>query len=156
MAIDIIQGALYAIGTITGAEWAKSASDGLGCFQDKANAFLTGSSSTMLESGAKGAVKGFEEGGIGGAAKGFYGEGYKNLGETYQVRRAEQIAREAAEGKKDNGEIIDKIDELIAGVYKVDGSITDLGSKAPGSKTKGLSYSQMGYQDVWELVRAGG
>jgi hypothetical protein len=79
--------------------------------------------------------------------------------ELYKNYRAEFLERQEAEKQGQSGkdnEILAALERMIQEQQGTTKAVVGLNSDAPGSRAKALSYSQMGYQDIWELVRAGG
>jgi hypothetical protein len=160
----VVPGLFYALGKVPGMDWAKSASEAISGFQDKINNTLTGSTATLLESGVKGAVKGYEEGGVLGAIAGGAKGAAKNWTEPYEQARARYLEEhpEAAGSPDDSkfeamlaefkkmaalmGEVADNTGATAKGMDNLGGS--------PGS-SKPLTYAQMGVSNIWDIIEAG-
>jgi len=163
LVLDAVQGLFWAVGHIPGADWAKTASAGIGGFQDKINKALTGGTATFLEGTAKGAATGYREHGIAGAVAGGARGATRVLTESYDTHRADYLAAhpEEAPGADDKAE--EKWEELLAAfkegqeknihVDPIDVNV-DL-SDANGKNPKGLRWGAMGEENYWETARLG-
>jgi hypothetical protein len=165
LVLDAVQGLTFALGKIPGLDWAKEASDAIGGFQDKINRALTGSTATLLESGVKGAGKGYREGGLAGAIGGGLAGAASDFTEPYRQARAEYLAEhpgEAASPEDSKWEAMleefKKNSALLQTVADNTGDaaegIGNLGKGGPGSPAQ-LSYAAMGREDFWAVSRAG-
>jgi len=164
LVLDAVQGLFWALGHVPGMDWAKNASDAIGGFQDKINVALTGGTGTFLESGVRGAVAGFENGGIAGAVKGSVGGMAGVVTESYTTHRAEYLAahpeeapgtRPVADSSDDNwSRALAKYDEMIATQKSTNEAVLDLQDSGPNSPAA-LRWSKMAVDDFWEIARLG-
>jgi hypothetical protein len=168
LVLDVVQGLMFALGHVPGMKWADDASKSIGAFQDKINTTLTGSSSTLLESGAKGAIAGYQEGGvlggIAGAAKGAVG----TYAEPYNQHRADYLAEHPEELADSESGAFGKLAELFqAGqasmTEQLTKIVTNTGDTAEGVDNLGnspsapgrIDYSSLGQEDFFGTVRSG-
>ncbi|MDR3247528.1 MAG: hypothetical protein LBT39_01970, partial [Treponema sp.] len=168
LVLDAVQGLMYGLGHVPGMDWAMKASESIGGFQDKINTAITGSSSTLLESGAKGAVAGYQEGGIlggiAGAAKGAVGtytEPYNQHRADYLAEHPEELADSESAGFSKLADIFAagqesmnaKLAEIATNTGDTATGVDNLGNgpSAPGK----LNFAAMGAEDFWGTVRSG-
>lgn len=138
LVLEGISGIIALIADVTDAKWAKSALAGVKSFQNAMNTMLTGSNSTVWNSG--------------GAA----------ITDPYNKARAEYLAGHPAAGKSDES----KWEAMFAEFQKQSGlmetvadntgeTVESVNNLKGGGRAKGLNYSQMGQDDFWSIVRAG-
>jgi hypothetical protein len=161
LVLDAVQGLMWGLGHVPGMGWAKDASNAIGDFQDRINTALTGGTGTFLESGVRGAVAGYESGGIAGAIKGTAGGVANVVTESYGRHRADYLAEHPeAAGIDDSGEE-EKWEEMIALLREQNklteantGAIEDLADASPTS-AKNLRWNKMGREEYWDVALAG-
>jgi hypothetical protein len=178
LVISAVGGLLSAIGHIPGADWAKTGFEAIKGFQDKMNVMLTGSESTILNSGGRAffdpsrevvergqtsAVKKFQDQmntALTGSSSTFWNSGLEAYADPYREARDVEILRQeaarlAAGGDEKADETNDLLRKLLEQDKKNGEFIKGLGDTgAPGIPGR-LSYAQMGQEDFWELARAG-
>jgi hypothetical protein len=177
-AVSAVGALLEAIGKIPDAGWARDASGVIKTWQDKANVFLTGSESTVWNSGGKAlfepaqeavkagspsALKAWQDSVntfLTGSDSTFWDSGFDAFTQPYQdAREAELLRQEAArlaaanDGKA--GETNDLLRELLAEERKNTAAVEGLGESSAQGIPGRLNYAQMGQEDFWNLARAG-
>jgi hypothetical protein len=164
LVLDAVQGLMWGLGHVPGMNWARDTSAGIQSFQDKINMTLTGGTGTFLESGVRGAIEGYESGGVAGAIKGTAGGVAGVVTESYDRHRAAYLEAhpEEAPGVSGNNEeekwesMLDKFDEMIAAQKGTTGAVLDLDLTVPTDNSPArLRWDAMGTEDFFSTARAG-
>jgi hypothetical protein len=135
LAIDAIGGLLSAIGHIPGMDWAKTASASIKGFQDKMNITLTGSESTLTNSGI-----------------GYLADPYRNA-RSAELARQEAAAETAGDDdpmKETNGLL-----EKLLGKMDLEIEATEGLGKGSKNSPANLRWVAMGMEDFFEIQRLG-
>jgi hypothetical protein len=159
LVLDAVQGLFWMMSKLPGADWAKTAYEGIKAFQDEWNTKLTGSESTIgIRSGIAGAMAGYESGGALGAVGGLYAGGYGAALDPYKNARAEFLEKQKEAG--DDSEsltktITDKFNEMIKAQMGTTSAVEGLADDGGPNSPAALRWGKMGQEDYWEIQRLG-